>query len=61
MVTKKMADQSATDENSKASDPNLVGSQATQAVLDRRAGPMTPSCQYGDVYEVTAGSVSRKK
>jgi hypothetical protein len=55
------ANKSSADENSKASDPNMVGADKTAPVRDDRAGPMTGSCEYGVVYEVPAGSVSRKK
>lgn len=34
------------DENAAASDPNLVGPQATQAVQNRTAGMMTPCSEY---------------
>jgi hypothetical protein len=39
-------DQKTDDENSTASDPNLVGRQETQRVRDDRAGKMTPSDEY---------------
>lgn len=38
--------QETDDENSAASDPNLVGPQATQGIEDRRAGGMTPCWEY---------------
>jgi hypothetical protein len=42
------AGQVTDDENAAASDPNMVGPQATQAIQDRRAGMMTPSWQYDE-------------
>jgi hypothetical protein len=49
------AGQVTDDENKQtAGDPNLVGSQDTQAVQDRRAGSMTPTHEY-DQMEESAG------
>ena len=33
-------------EKNSPSDPNMVGSAATQAVKDTLAGPMSPTCDY---------------
>ena len=53
-------DQITDDENSKAGDPNMVGSQKTKPVRDDTAGLLTPSCQYGDHFEHVKGSLYGK-
>jgi hypothetical protein len=54
------AGQVTDDENAQKGDPNLVGNGNTKPVQDRRAGTMTPSCEYGNCLDYPAGSLYGK-
>lgn len=55
------AGQVTDDENASPGDPNMVGPQKTQPVQDRRAGPMSPTCEYGDLDTYQGTLFSRDK
>lgn len=52
-------DQTSDSENNTASDPNMSGKAQTQAVNRIEVAPMSPSCEYGELYEYQ-GSVAGK-